>query len=71
MIVGFVRLWDLNDSRFCSILPVGDFKDSRFFPLQYFEDSRLGNEISKAVSFVLLWDFNDGWFCSVMRSQWR
>jgi len=81
--VGFVRLWDLNDGRVCSFVPLRDFKDSR-----------LGNEISKTVGFVLfrrvewwskfmkkdyeismmvgfvqLWDLNDGRFCSFVRLQ--
>jgi len=25
MMVGFVQLWDLNDSRFCSFVPLQDF----------------------------------------------
>jgi len=30
MMVGFVRLWDLSDGRFCSFVPLGVFKDGRF-----------------------------------------
>jgi len=29
--VGFVRLWDLNDGWFCYIVPLQDFKDGSFF----------------------------------------
>jgi len=49
--VGFVQLWDLNDSRFCFFVRLKFFlKTVGFLPYK----------ISKMVSFVLLQEFNDG-----------
>jgi len=60
--VGFISLQDLNDRRFCSFVPLQDFKDGQLLFLK---------KILVTAGFVLLRGFNDGWFCSFTRSQWQ
>jgi len=79
MIVGIVRLWDLNDGRFCSFVLLWDFKDGLLMMveiyeknLQNFSDGQFCSvyETSMTVvffSFVPLQDFKDGRFCFVTR----
>jgi len=54
--VSFISLQDLNNRRFCSFVPLQDFKDGRLLFLKKF---------LVTAGFVLLRDFNDGRFCSV------
>jgi len=60
VMVGFISLRDLNNGRFCSFVPLQDFRDGRLLFL---------TKILVTAGFVLLRDFNDGWFCSFTRSQ--
>jgi len=62
----FVRLWDLNDGRFCSVmrfqwLSVFCFVTSVSWWSKFIEKIY---EISMIVGFVRLCDLNDGRFCS-------
>jgi len=69
MMVGFVRLRDLNDRFQCqSVLFCCEIsKMVGFVPLFFYEISMtsvlFSYEISKTVGLVLLQDLNDGWFC--------
>jgi len=56
MMVGFISLQDLSDSRSFS-----------FVLLQFFKDVWLC--FLPTASFVFVQDFNDGWFYSFTRSQ--
>jgi len=58
MMVSFVRLWDLNDGRFCSFIPL--------------EISKMVGWVMRFQwRSLLLREFSDGWFYFFTRSLWQ